>query len=178
MTAKKTKASRHGAARSKAKTKATCRPPRPKPAPPSGGQKAPSPNGANGDDRDPETGRFLPGNPGGPGNPYLHQVALLRSAILEAVTVEDVRAIVSALMRRAKMGDVLCAREVLNRATGRPFGFGNKSDDDSESDALAALSDEGLMEKARETLRLYDKASTENDAGDDEATQEPGAVAP
>ena len=48
----------------------------------------PKPNGPNGGRG--EDGRFLAGNPGGPGNPYSRQVAKLRQAILDAVTPQDV----------------------------------------------------------------------------------------
>lgn len=54
-------------------------------------------------------GRFGPGNPGGPGNPYARRVAAIRSALLAAVSDEDVRAIVAALVRKAKGGDIRCS---------------------------------------------------------------------
>ena len=79
---------------------------------------APSPNGGNGK-RD-HRGRFAKGNPGGPGNPYGQQVARLRAVILEAVTDDDLRKIVAALVKRAKGGDVVAARELLNRLVGIP----------------------------------------------------------
>ena len=71
--------------------------------------------------RDPETGRFLPGNGGGPGNPFAAKVARLRGALLEAVTEEDIREIVEALVEEAKAGDVVSAREVLLRTLGKPI---------------------------------------------------------
>jgi hypothetical protein len=76
-----------------------------------------SPNGPNG--RDPG-GRFSAGNPGGSGNPFARQVAQLRSALLEAVTPDDVRTIVLALVKKARKGDLVAAREVLDRCIGRP----------------------------------------------------------
>jgi len=48
----------------------------------------PSTNGDNGD-RD-ERGRFARGNPGGTGNPHAAKVARLRSALLNAVTEQDI----------------------------------------------------------------------------------------
>ena len=71
-------------------------------------------------DRDPKTGRFLQGNPGGPGNPYTKRVAALREALLAEVSPEDLRAIVRVLVDQAKSGDVAAAREVLLRTLGRP----------------------------------------------------------
>ena len=60
---------------------------------------APSPNGPNGRDTQ---GRFTKGNPGGPGNPYALQAGRLRSAMLKAVTEDDIRAVVAKLVELAK----------------------------------------------------------------------------
>ena len=78
----------------------------------------PSPNGDNGD-RD-ASGRFAPGNAGGPGNPHAKQASRLRAAMLQAVTAEDMNAIVTKLIELAKTGSVPAAREVLDRCLGRP----------------------------------------------------------
>lgn len=78
----------------------------------------PSQNGGNGRG---SHGRFLAGNAGGPGNPYARRVARLRSALLDAVTDDDLRAIVKVLVDRAKGGDLAAIREVLDRMVGRPL---------------------------------------------------------
>jgi len=78
----------------------------------------PSSNGANGLREG--NGRFATGNPGGPGNPFARRVAALRSAMLTAVTENDVQEIVAALVQQAKAGDVVAAREILNRLIGKP----------------------------------------------------------
>ena len=75
---------------------------------------APSPNGRDG------RGRFVPGWKGGPGNPHAAQVARLRAEMLDAVTPDDMRAIVSRLVELAKGGDVRAIKEVLDRTLGRP----------------------------------------------------------
>ena len=62
------------------------------------------------------------GNQGGPGNPHARQVGQLRTALLESVTEADVRAIAKALLDRAKGGDILAARELLNRVLGKSPG--------------------------------------------------------
>ncbi len=80
---------------------------------------APSTKGPNGDGRDPATGRFCPGWQGGPGNPHAQQVARLRSALLGAVTPEDLKKIVDKLVKMAKTGNVVAATEVLDRCLGR-----------------------------------------------------------
>ncbi len=77
----------------------------------------PSPNGRNGRDA---TGRFTTGNPGGPGNPHGRHVAALRLALLESVSDAQLKAIMGKLVKMALAGDVLAAREVLNRVVGRP----------------------------------------------------------
>ena len=65
-------------------------------------------------------GQFARGNPGGPGNPYARRTAALRSALLDAVTEADIRAIAKALVKRARDGEVPAVRELLDRLLGRP----------------------------------------------------------
>jgi len=72
-------------------------------------------------DRDPQTGRFLPGNGGGPGNPHAARVAELRSALLGAVTPGDLAAIARSLVQAARSGDVAAAKLVFERVLGRPL---------------------------------------------------------
>jgi hypothetical protein len=78
----------------------------------------PKPNGSN--DGRGEDGRFLPGNPGGPGNPYPRQVAALRNSILQAVTPKDIEEIIKAQIAQAKQGDTVAAKFILERVLGRP----------------------------------------------------------
>ncbi len=98
-----------------------------------------------GTDRDPATGRFLAGNRGGPGYPYGRRVAELRSALLDAVTPEDVRAIAATLVSAARGGDVAAAKEVLLRVLGRPV----------ETDLLERLEalEQQLAERPQHGLR-------------------------
>lgn len=76
------------------------------------------PNGATGRDA---SGRFARGNKAAKGNPMAARVAQIRVALIEALTTDDVRAIVRALISRAKKGDVAAAREILDRAIGKPL---------------------------------------------------------
>ena len=78
---------------------------------------APSTNGDNGRNAD---GHFTKGNPGGPGNPFARRTAQLRSAMIRAVSEQDVAVIIQKLVAEAKEGDVSAAREVLTRVLGRP----------------------------------------------------------
>ena len=75
---------------------------------------------ANGDNRRDAQGRFTEGNPGGPGNPHAAQVAKLRSALLNAVSAEDVEAIIQEVLKRAKEGELRAAKMVLDYSIGRP----------------------------------------------------------
>ena len=65
-------------------------------------------------------GRFAPGNPGGPGNPYARQTAAMRSALLGAVTENDLRKVATALVTRAKEGDTTAAKLLFSYVVGRP----------------------------------------------------------
>lgn len=66
-----------------------------------------------------EAGRFVKGCPPGPGNPGAKAVARFRAAMLEAVTEDDVRAVVRALVEQARGGNVPAIREFLERVVGR-----------------------------------------------------------
>ena len=79
----------------------------------------PLPKGAKGDRN--SQGQFEKGHGApGPGNPYARHVARIRSLILEAVSDDDLKDIVQALVEKAKGGDVIAVRELLNRLVGRP----------------------------------------------------------
>jgi hypothetical protein len=81
------------------------------------GKAAPAPGGS---DRRDAGGRFTTGNPGGPGNPFARHVAQLRSIMLNAVTADDLRAIIGKLLERAKAGDVAAAKLLLAYVLGKP----------------------------------------------------------
>jgi hypothetical protein len=81
----------------------------------------PSANGDNGlaKARDCK-GRFLPGNPGGPGNPQACNVATWRKTLAEAVSAEDITQVVQRLVAAAKAGEPWAVRELLDRLLGKP----------------------------------------------------------
>jgi hypothetical protein len=76
----------------------------------------PSPNGHNGRAIN---GQFAAGNAGGPGNPRNRQTAALRALLLDAVTFDDLRAVVAKLVEMAKAGDLAAIRELLDRTLGK-----------------------------------------------------------
>ena len=76
---------------------------------------APSINGPNGRGAG---GRWAKGNGGGPGNPLVKQIQRIRTALVNAITPEDVQAIVRRLIEKAKKGEVAAAKMILERALG------------------------------------------------------------
>ena len=109
-------------------------------------------------DRD-TSGRFLPGNPGGPGNPLARQIGRLRSALHEALTVEDLGRVVRAMVKKAQAGDVAAARLCLEYALGKPMQGSAAAALDAE--CAQQLSDEALSALSPEEqlllLGLYQK---------------------
>jgi hypothetical protein len=77
----------------------------------------PSPTVPNGRDAG---GRFSTGNKFARGRPLARRAQRLRVELFRAVTPEDLRAIVRALVDRARAGDTTAAREVLDRLLGKP----------------------------------------------------------
>ena len=65
-------------------------------------------------------GRFATGNPGGPGNPFARKVAALRSAIVEAISEEDIKEIVAVLKQKAKEGSTAAIKLIFQYAIGKP----------------------------------------------------------
>ena len=76
----------------------------------------PSTNVTNGHDTN---GRFAAGNTLGRGNPHAAQVSRLRSAMLSAVTEDDVKAVVGKLVALAKDGDVPAIKLLFDRVLGK-----------------------------------------------------------
>ena len=64
-------------------------------------------------------GRFASGNTLGRGNPHAGQVARLRSALLSAVSEDDMRAVVGKLVALAKDGDVPAIKLLFDRVLGK-----------------------------------------------------------
>ncbi len=86
---------------------------------PNGHTHSPAPLPGPADGRD-AGGRFAPGNPGGPGNPFARRVAALRCALLAALTPQDLADVAQALLRQARKGNVAAAKLLLSYALGRP----------------------------------------------------------
>lgn len=70
-------------------------------------------------DRDPQTGRFMPGNRCGGSIPHGSRLSEYRSALVDAVSADDLREIVVTLVQLAKSGDIDAAKVVLDRCLGK-----------------------------------------------------------
>ena len=105
----------------------------------------PSTNGDNGlvETRDCK-GRFLVGNPGGPGNPQARNVATWRAALAGAVSPDDVAEVTEKLKGAAKAGEPWAVHELFDRLLGKPHVSVDASvlvargvDADADADARA-----------------------------------------
>jgi hypothetical protein len=63
-------------------------------------------------------GRFAPGSPGVPINPFARRVAALRRAMLDTIGDEEIRAITTTLIELAHDGNLAAARLVLEYGLG------------------------------------------------------------
>jgi len=95
--------------------------------------------------RDESTGRFLHGNPGGPGNPDGPRVAKLRSALLECISPEDVAELGRVLLKAALAGDTASARLLLDRLLGKTRD-GEALEKLEQKEYMASLPEEEVVE--------------------------------
>jgi hypothetical protein len=65
-------------------------------------------------------GRFLPGNPGGPGNPFARQAAQLRAALVHRVKNEDMESIADELVLKATYGNLAATKLLFQYVLGKP----------------------------------------------------------
>jgi hypothetical protein len=65
-------------------------------------------------------GRFTAGNTGGPGNPFGRRLAMMREAVMRAVSADDVEQLLRKLLALAMDGDLAAAKLVLQYAVGKP----------------------------------------------------------
>jgi hypothetical protein len=65
-------------------------------------------------------GRFVRGNVGGPGNPFARQVAQLRSALIQRVTLEDINIIADELILQARNGRLEAIKLLFQYVIGKP----------------------------------------------------------
>ena len=65
-------------------------------------------------------GRFVKGNPGGPGNPYAGKISQLRKALIASVSPQDIAEIARTVIEQAKAGDAAMIRLLWSYVLGEP----------------------------------------------------------
>jgi hypothetical protein len=65
-------------------------------------------------------GRFIPGNKGGPGNPFARKVAELRKTLVNFVTEDDMKHIAFVLKMKAEAGDIDAMKLLCQYVIGKP----------------------------------------------------------
>ena len=83
-------------------------------------------------------GTFAKGNKGGTGNPYARKVAAIRTKMMEAVSDEDIEAIILKLVEDAKNGDPVARKELLDRLIGKPIDSPHPDELDSHETKIKA----------------------------------------
>ena len=101
----------------RARLNGQARPANGKPAAPSAAEVNGEPPAGNGRA---SGGRFAAGNKHGRGNPHYRKLCQLRSAVLDVVDADRLRALFSSLLTRAMGGDNEAARLLLLYALGKP----------------------------------------------------------
>lgn len=109
-------------------------------------------------DRD-NRGRYLPGRPGGSGNPAGERIERLRHEMMKPVSSADIQGIIRKLIDLALEGDVAAAREVLNRTIGKPLPTIAVDHDRTDSpsatvEAMIADDPQMIIEVNAQALRL------------------------
>ena len=95
-------------------------------------------------------GRFIKGNKAGRGRPIGSRVDALRRSLIEAVTVEDIKTIIQAVIRQAKSGDLNAAKLVFSQVLGNPANM-----DIIERQGLQTIED--VEEKARKDAEFSER---------------------
>jgi hypothetical protein len=92
-------------------------------------------DGKNGRDT---RGKFTAGNRCAVGNPFAAKVARLRSLMLDAVSEEDLKAIIEGLVGRAKAGDPAAIKILLDHVLGRPVPVRDPDEVQRETETMRA----------------------------------------
>jgi hypothetical protein len=69
--------------------------------------------------RDAMTGKFAPGNKGGPGNGMARRMHAMRKVFADCVTEDDVKDAYAELMKAVRAGDMTAIREFFDRTLGK-----------------------------------------------------------
>ncbi|NLE76760.1 MAG: hypothetical protein GX605_08415 [Chloroflexi bacterium] len=119
--------------------------------------------------RDPKTGQFLPGNPGGPGRGRRTAEERYLQALTRRVKLDDWRAIVDRAVADAKAGDDRARRWLSDYLIGKPTEY-VQADVTTAGEPLQGMSDAELF---GELYSLLDAARARQGAGADAGTEAP-----
>src|SRR5437867_2627409 len=124
------------------------------------------------------SGRFVKGNPGGPGNPFARRVAALRRALINFVTVDDMKHVAFILKEKAMGGDLVAIKLLFQYILGKPAETVDPDRLDIEEAKLQDEHYEAVGEPAMLAELYAGTAADEEDEGEDEedADDEPGEM--
>ena len=111
----------------------------------------PSTNGGVEQDERNSLGQFVKGWRGGPGSPYVRQVATWRAA-MATVSEDDLLAVVQKLVQEAKAGQPWAVRELLDRCLGKFHQTTEISGEPTTRVRIALELDEGPGPKGKRRL--------------------------
>ena len=102
-------------------------------------------------------GQFDAGNKFGTGNPHAMKVAQLRGALIEHITPEDLKEIVTALLTQAKAGDIASCKLLLPYLVGpAPTVCDPDAIELQELERKAKIAEQIRREKQRLQFSVYD----------------------
>ena len=107
-------------------------------------------------------GRFAVGNKLGRGNPRLRRLHAIRATIIHAMTHERIMAVIDSLYDQAVAGDVIAARELLDRTIGKPEAHVHVTGDVSPDAILRRIESYMVVRRAL-MVPLTDTALLTND---------------
>lgn len=102
-------------------------------------------------------GQFVKGNKAAKGNPHARQMAKLRTQLLGRITGEDLGEVLDAMVQKAKTGDVVAAKLVLDLAVGKsaPAPNPDRLDEDEANVRRDHYEAKKEMLGARQSLQDY-----------------------
>jgi hypothetical protein len=104
-------------------------------------------------------GRFLPGNPGGPGNPFARQVAQIRKAVINKLTVEEIGLMIDTFKCKAIGGDLASAKFLFQYVIGKPGEAVNPDTLDIEEFRQIYLPRKEIMKHVNDASGTLDPAT-------------------
>src|SRR5262245_43627356 len=112
-------------------------------------------------------GRFVNGNPGGPGNPFARKVAALRKALIHFVTVDDMKHVAFILKEKAMGGDLVAIKLLFQYVLGKPA---ETVDPDRLDIEEAKIQDEHYeaVEEPAMMAEIYGRATEAEETNDEE----------